>query len=60
MKPIEVMLNDRPVSFSACVLMMDDELREQLHNEGIEDPQEFLDRYIDLHAMKFDGEEFGI
>lgn len=60
MKITEVMLNDRPVYFDACVQMMDDELCEQLHNEGIEDPQEFLDRYVELHAEKFGGEQFDI
>lgn len=57
---MRVFLNGREADFDACVSLMDDELREQLHAEGIDDPQEFLDRYCASHAEKFNGEEFDI
>lgn len=57
---MKVMLNGSVVSFNACVILMDDEIREELHSEGIEDAQEFVDRYVELHAKKFGGEEFAI
>ena len=55
-----VMLNGYEVAFDACVNLMDDEIREALCAEGIDDEQEFLDKYVELHAEKFDGEAFTI
>lgn len=55
----KVTLNGNEYDFDAVVNMMNDELREQLHAEGIEDPQEFTDRYAEAHADKF-GETFDI
>lgn len=57
---MKVMLNGYEVSFEACVNMMDDEIREFLHEEGIETEQEFIDRYVEEHAKKYNGEEFTI
>lgn len=54
-----VMLNGQPCHFDAAVNLMDDELREKLHAEGIEDAQVFLDAYCKLHAEKY-GEQFTI
>lgn len=57
---MKVILNGYEVDFDACVNLMDDEIRETLHAEGIETEQEFLDRYIEEHAKKYNGEEFTI
>ena len=57
---MKVMLNGSEVDFEVCVNLMDDEIREELHAEGIDDEQEFLDRYVELHAEKYDGEQFTI
>ena len=46
------------INYEAAVQLMDDELREELHLEGIDDQQEFIERYVEMHAEKFDGEEF--
>ena len=53
-----VLLNGNVVKFDVCAHYMDDEIREELAAEGIENEQEFLDRYVELHAAKYDGEEF--
>lgn len=55
-----VILHGSPVDFDACIVLIDDEIREVLHAEGIDDEQEFLDRYVEAHAAKYDGEEFQI
>lgn len=57
---MKVMLNGYMVDFDACVNMMDDEIREELAAAGIEDEQEFIDSYVELHADKYDGEQFTI
>ena len=57
---MKVILNGCEVDFDACVNLMDDEIREALHAEGIETEQKFLDRYIAEHAKKYSGEEFTI
>lgn len=44
--------NDREVDFEAAVNTMDDEIREDLHSLGIEDPQEFFDAYAEKHEEK--------
>lgn len=55
----KVILNETEVYFDACVAMMDDDIREELHSKGIEDEQELLDRYAELHEQKY-GETFEI
>ena len=58
---MKVMLNGYEVSFDACVMMMDDDIREELHAELAPcTEQEFLDAYVEQHAEKFDGELFQI
>ena len=57
---MKVLLNGHEVDFEACVILMDDELREELHMELDEcSEQEFLDRYCEAHVQKF-NEEFSI
>lgn len=48
----------REIEFEAVVPYMDREIAEGLHAEGVEDEQEFFERYAEAHAAKFDGEEF--
>ncbi len=55
-----VKVNGRCVDFRAAVAMMDDEIRERLHNELAPcSDQAFLDAYVDAHAEKY-GEEFRV
>lgn len=43
------------ISFRAAVALMDDEIREQVHTEKAPCfPQDFLDRYCELHEEKYD------
>lgn len=57
---MKVMLNDSEVYFEACVNMMDDDIREELHAELAPcSEQEFLDAYVKRHEEKY-GEEFAI
>ena len=37
------------LDFDAVVNLMDDDIREEVHAEGIDDPQEFWDRYVELY-----------
>jgi hypothetical protein len=60
MENIMVMLNGYEQRFDAVVNMMDDEIREDLHSGGIENPQAFVDAYITRHAEKYNGEQFEI
>lgn len=54
-----VMLNGEEVCFDVCVNLMDDEIREALHDRMAPcTEQEFLDAYVEAHAAKYDGEEF--
>ena len=48
----------REIEFEAVVPYMDREIAEGLHAEGVEDEQEFFERYAEAHAAKFDGEEW--
>ena len=58
MKMVE--LNGSMVDYEACVSMMDDDIREQLHRELAPcTNQEFLDAYVDKHFEKY-GEDFSI
>ena len=55
-----VILDGREVYFDACVALMDDDLREEIHNEFAPcTNQEFLDEYSKRHETKF-GEPFQI
>ena len=47
------------IDFEAAVMLMDDEIREQLHGMGIEDEQEFYNAYCEKHYEKY-NEEFEI
>ena len=51
--------NGNNIDFEAAVMMMDDEIREQLHGTGIEDEQEFYNAYCEKHYEKY-NEEFKI
>lgn len=60
MKETKVLLNNELVDFEAAVMLMDDDLREEIHEDMAPcGEQEFLDEYIRRHAKKF-GEEFAI
>lgn len=51
----QVILDGSEVDFDAAVNLMDDELRERLHDELAPcSNQEFLDAYIKAHAERFD------
>ena len=51
--------NGNKIDFEAAVMLMDDEIREQLHGKGIEDEQEFYNAYCEKHYEKY-NEEFEI
>nr|DAW94516.1 MAG TPA: hypothetical protein [Caudoviricetes sp.] len=51
--------NGNKIDFEAAVMLMDDEIREQLHAMGIEDEQEFYNAYCEKHYEKY-NEEFEI
>ena len=56
MSEITIAVNgyERTVDFEACVMLMDDELREQTHRELAPcSEQEFINRYCELHAEKW-------
>ena len=56
----KVNLNGYEVDFDTCAILMDDEIREELHMELAPcTEQKFLDAYVERHAEKF-GEEFQI
>ena len=56
----KVLLNGYEVDFDAAVNMMDDAIREELHNELAPcTDQEFIDAYIEAHEAKY-GEQFEI
>ena len=51
----------RTVNYAAAVEMMDDDLREQLHQEMAPcSNQEFYDAYVKAHAEKYNGVKFQI
>ena len=51
---MKVMLNGCEVDFDVCVNMMDDEIRESIHNDMAPcGEQEFLDEYVVRHAAKY-------
>lgn len=39
--------NGNKIDFEAAVMLMDDEIREQLHAEDLEDEQEFYNAYCE-------------
>ena len=47
------------ISFSAAVALMDDEIREEIHAEGYDNPQAFYEEYCRRHMDKY-GEAFTI
>ena len=55
----EVIIDDTAYDFDAVANLMDDDLREQVHASGIDDPQTFVDAYRALHILTF-GEDFQI
>lgn len=57
----KVKLNGSEYDFDACVNMMDDDIREELHMEmaGECTEQEFLDAYCERHYEKY-HEDFQI
>lgn len=56
----KVLLNNHEVDFDAAVNMMDDEIREALHNELAPcTEQEFMDAYVKAHEVKY-NEQFEI
>lgn len=57
---MKVMLNGCEVDFKVCVNLMDDEIRESIHNDTAPcEDQKFLDKYVARHLEKY-GEEFKI
>ena len=56
----KVLVNGYEVDFDVVVNMMDDEIREKLHNELAPcTDQEFVDAYVAAHEAKY-GEQFEI
>lgn len=56
----KVLVNGYEVDFDVVVNMMDDEIREKLHNELAPcADQEFVDAYVAAHEAKY-GEQFEI
>lgn len=56
----KVLVNGYEVDFDVVVNMMDDEIREKLHNELAPcADQEFVDTYVAAHEAKY-GEQFEI
>lgn len=57
----QVTMNGKTIDFDAAVNLMDDEIREDLHNKMAPcTDQEFMDAYVQAHAAKYDGEEFQV
>ena len=56
----KVLLNGYEVDFDVAVNMMDDEIREELHNKLAPcTDQEFMDAYVEAHEAKY-NERFEI
>jgi hypothetical protein len=54
-----VMLDGHEIDFDAAAYLMDDDLREELHDKMAPcSDQEILDAYVIAHAEKFGGEVF--
>lgn len=59
MKVLNKRTNEQ-VDYDAAVILMDDDLREQLHAELAPcTEQEFFDEYVELHFERY-GEEFTV
>lgn len=62
-KMMNLVINTRTnetMDFEAAVMMMDDEIRESIHNEMAPcTDQEFMSAYVEAHFEKY-GEEFTI
>lgn len=57
---MKVMLNGCEADFEVCVNLMDDEIRENIHDDMAPcGEQKFLDEYVVRHLGKY-GEEFKI
>jgi hypothetical protein len=54
-----ITLNGKQHDYDAVVNLMDDELREELHSQGFETEQAFVDAYCEAHRAKFD-EDFTV
>ncbi|GGE18003.1 hypothetical protein GCM10011390_41460 [Aureimonas endophytica] len=46
-------INGRSINFDAAVNLMDDDLREELHAQGMETEQAFLEAYAAEHEKRF-------
>lgn len=57
--PETVTVNGTETTMEIAAMLMDDDIREALHAEGIADPQEFINRYCELHREKYD-EDFTV
>ena len=44
------------IDMNVAIELMDDDLRERLHNEGYDSEQEFFYAYCDAHEEKFEEE----
>lgn len=49
--------NGREIDMEAAAMLMDDDIREELHSEGFDSDQEFIEEYAKRHEEKF-GESF--
>jgi len=57
----QVTLNGKTIDVDAAVNLMDDEIREDLHNKMAPcTDQEFMDAYVEAHAAKYGGEQFQV
>lgn len=46
MRADHVAVDGRSVSLAALAPLMDDDIRESIHAEGIDDPQKYIDEYL--------------
>lgn len=52
-----VILNDRTIDFDAAVMLMDDEIREDIHSKMAPcTDQALIDAYVSAHEDKYGGE----
>lgn len=49
--------NEMLNNWDVTVNMMDDDIREEIHAEGYDNKEDFLDAYITAHKVKY-GEDF--
>lgn len=57
---MKIELNNCTTDFNSCVVLMDDELREEIHSELAPcSEQQFIDEYCKRHFAKY-GAEFEI